>query len=1109
MEGLKRLGRAIVLLFVLSAVLSSSGGALVHQFSEDFSSKQYCDTLNTSAWWDTVGSEIKLFPFEISVAGSVYTPDEARGVVVSGDYAYVCDRLSGLQVIDISDPAVPTIAGSYDTPGFAYDVAISGDYAYVADNHTGLQVIDISDPLIPTFAGSYGTPSFAWRVAVSGDYAYVADRDSGLQVVDITDPTVPVFAGSYDTPSYPYGMAVSGNYAYMADYSSGLQVIDITDPTTPTSAGSYNTPGLAHGVAISGNYAYVADHISGLQVIDITNPTTPISAGSFDTPGLAYGVAVSGDHVYVADESSGLQVIDITDPAVPTLLGSFDTPGLALEVAVSGEHAYLADGAEGLRAMKVADVVLPPLPVGSYDTPGSAIRVDVCGDYAYVADWTSGLQVIDVADPTVPTLAGDYDTPGQAYDVAVSGDYAYVADWDSLMVIDVTDPTNPTREGSYGTADRARAVAVSGDYAYVADYSSGLQVIDISDPANPTLAGSYNTTGFAWGVAVSGDYAYVADMFSGLQVIDITDPAIPTLAGNYNTSGTAFGVDISGNYAYVADGDSGLVVIDITDPTAPVFAGGQGVPYAAFGVDISGDYAYVGGWQAGLEVHDISDPANPVWVESLEGGDAWGVTVSGGHAYIGNRSFGLQVMEVFERSLIVDSNSVQSLPILETNDEISAVRLTTVQTDSLYWYVSADSGASWDLVPADGGWYGLGSLGGELLWRTTLTCSSPGVSPTCSSLDVEWKYSMAEIDSVGDVPDDQGGWVRARFDRSGLDLGGGELGARARSYCVHRRVDDVVLVNRILEEGKREDDVRFVLGSSNDDISLPSSLGGARAYTLDGRYYFVSNAPVSNGFPAGAWEAVGTIPATQEEQYYCLAPSVADSGAVLEYTVFCVSTHTTDPEVYHFSPPDSGYSIDNLAPAMPQDVAGLYSYPPSELLITWSPNVEADLSHYAIYKGASPGFVPNVGNRLGEPVDTFFVDASFDPNVDNYYKVSALDIHWNESDFSLLGPGGISGVGETPPAPQVTMLEQNIPNPFNPVTVIRFSIARPGWVVLRIFDVTGRPVRTLVKGRREIDRYEVTWDGRDDGGRLVASGVYLYELDAPGYLETKKMVLVR
>lgn len=86
---------------------------------------------------------------------------------------------------------------------------------------------------------------------------------------------------------------------------------------------------------------------------------------------------------------------------------------------------------------------------------------------------------------------------------------------------------------------------------------------------------------------------------------------------------------------------------------------------------------------------------------------------------------------------------------------------------------------------------------------------------------------------------------------------------------------------------------------------------------------------------------------------------------------------------------------------------------------------------------------------------------------------------------------------------------QNFPNPFNPLTTISFSLAEPGRVVLRIFDVAGRPVRTLVDGWRDAQRYEVTWDGRDDTGRVVASGVYLYQLVAPGCAETKKMVLLR
>jgi hypothetical protein len=93
--------------------------------------------------------------------------------------------------------------------------------------------------------------------------------------------------------------------------------------------------------------------------------------------------------------------------------------------------------------------------------------------------------------------------------------------------------------------------------------------------------------------------------------------------------------------------------------------------------------------------------------------------------------------------------------------------------------------------------------------------------------------------------------------------------------------------------------------------------------------------------------------------------------------------------------------------------------------------------------------------------------------------------------------------------PALSKLEQNYPNPFNPLTRIAFSVAEPGRVVLRIYDVAGRPVRTLVDGRKVADYYCATWDGRDDAGRRVPSGVYFYKLEAPGMRETKKMLLLK
>ncbi len=128
---------------------------------------------------------------------------------------------------------VPTILGSVDTPVSASGVAVSGAVAYVADAGSGLQVIDVSDPASPVILGSVDTPDEALGVAVSGTVAYVADGfASGLQVIDVSDPGSPVIVGSIDTPGNPLGVAVSGAVAYVADDESGLQVIDVSSCST-------------------------------------------------------------------------------------------------------------------------------------------------------------------------------------------------------------------------------------------------------------------------------------------------------------------------------------------------------------------------------------------------------------------------------------------------------------------------------------------------------------------------------------------------------------------------------------------------------------------------------------------------------------------------------------------------------------------------------------------------------------------------------------------------------------------------------------------------------------------------------------------------------------
>jgi hypothetical protein len=89
-------------------------------------------------------------------------------------------------------------------------------------------------------------------------------------------------------------------------------------------------------------------------------------------------------------------------------------------------------------------------------------------------------------------------------------------------------------------------------------------------------------------------------------------------------------------------------------------------------------------------------------------------------------------------------------------------------------------------------------------------------------------------------------------------------------------------------------------------------------------------------------------------------------------------------------------------------------------------------------------------------------------------------------------------------------LRQNLPNPFGARTTIGFDLARRERVALRVYDVTGRRVRTLLDGNAlESGSHQVEWNGRDEGGALLEAGLYFCRLDAGQAGETRRMVLAR
>lgn len=153
-----------------------------------------------------------------------------------------------------------------------------------------------------------------------------------------------------------------------------------------------------------------------------------------------------------------------------------------------------------------------------------------------------------------------------------------------------------------------------------------------------------------------------------------------------------------------------------------------------------------------------------------------------------------------------------------------------------------------------------------------------------------------------------------------------------------------------------------------------------------------------------------------------------------------------------------------------------------------------------IYRGAKGGpLAPIARVGAGEGREFGYEDATVQPGEWYDYQIGVSD-----ADGEFFSPIVSVRVDE-----MTLRLEQNRPNPFNPSTTIRFVIPKQGHVLLAIYDANGAIVRTILDADNPHGAHEVQWDGRDDRGTVVGSGVYFYRLTAESRSETKKMILVK
>ncbi len=243
------------------------------------------------------------------------------------------------------------------------------------------------------------------------------------------------------------------------------------------------------------------------------------------------------------------------------------------------------------------------------------------------------------------------------------------------------------------------------------------------------------------------------------------------------------------------------------------------------------------------------------------------------------------------------------------------------------------------------------------------------------------------------------------------------------------------------------------------------------------------------------------------------------------------------------------YAYQDHPPQMPQNVT--LEHDANAVRLRWPANSESDLRHYAVFRatGATPpldsahllaeispgGAVEYAGGaktlpaevgtgqvrfsdavKIGHVSYLRFTDRDIDSTADYTYSVVAVDRNNLVSPAAILGIQGVVMPRATQGiVPESYALEQNYPNPFNAVTAIVYRLpnlgAQPAPVSLTIFNSLGQRVQTLVYSAQFPGEQIAYWDGCDDSGQAVASGVYFYRLEVSGisFVESKKLVLLK
>lgn len=372
-------------------------------------------------------------------------------------------------------------------------------------------------------------------------------------------------------------------------------------------------------------------------------------------------------------------------------------------------------------------------------------------------------------------------------------------------------------------------------------------------------------------------------------------------------------------------------------------------------------------------------------------------------------------------------------------------------------------------------------MGGEKLHVRfkVLSDNSYFVAASIEDITIYSGVDHARIMSVEDIPEDQGKQVRVTWKASFNDL-------TLWTEGMYGEFEEHIVTHYNLWR-------QIPAGASMNAVMVPDMKTMLSKPGKPGDSYILGDMQ---------FDFIATIPAHQDLMYNYVAPTLWDDVE----TFFMVSAHTEDPMVFVDSDLMSGTSIDNLAPEAPMNLMAMGQN--NTNVLTWEVSPAEDVKYYSIYRTETSGSYP--AEPLTFSTDLTYTDEDVEIGKNYFYVVTATDFGLNEGETSNEA-SVLTGVEDNKSnvIPTEFALEQNYPNPFNPATYINYQLPTNAHVTISIFNTTGQEIKTLVSKEMNAGYHTTVWDGTNNAGEKVSSGLYLYKIKTGSFTDIKKMMLLR